>query len=242
MVMGDTCTRGCRFCSVGTAVKPPPPDTEEPAKLALTLKEMAIGYAVLTTVCRDDMPDQGAAHLASCIREIHKLCPSMKLEMLLQDFRGEMSLLETVLDAAPDVVAHNVECVERLTPSVRDAKAGYKQSLDVLEHAKSYRPKTPTKTSLMLGLGENEAELIQAFKDIRSVGVDILTLGQYLRPSGSRHHLMVDSYVTPEEFDRFGEIASEHGFLHVASGPFVRSSYRAAELFMKGHLEKISAS
>ena len=150
--------------------------------------------------------------------------------------------METVLDANPDVVAHNVECVERLTSTVRDAKAGYRQSLDVLEHSKVYRPKTPTKTSLMLGLGETEAELLQAFKDIRSVGVDILTLGQYLRPTASRHHLMVDRFTTPEEFERFGEIAREHGFLYVASGPFVRSSYRAAELFMKGHLEKTSGS
>lgn len=242
MVMGDTCTRGCRFCSVGTAVKPPLPDAEEPKKLALTVKEMAVEYIVLTTVCRDDLPDQGAAHLASCIREIKNLCPSTKLEMLLQDFRGGMGLLDAVLDANPDVVAHNVECVERLTSSVRDAKASYRQSLDVLAHSKSYRPKTPTKTSLMLGLGETEAELLQAFKDIRSVGVDILTLGQYLRPSGSRHHLVVDRFVTPEEFDRFGEIARGQGFLYVASGPFVRSSYRAAELFMKGHLEKKSAS
>jgi lipoyl synthase len=238
MVMGDTCTRGCRFCSVGTSVKPSLPDVEEPSKLALTVKEMAVEYIVLTTVCRDDLPDQGAAHLASCIGEIKKLNPSMKLEMLLQDFRGDSSLLDIVLDANPDVVAHNVECVERLTSSVRDAKAGYRQSLDVLARSKVYRPKTPTKTSLMLGLGETEAELLQAFKDIRSVGVDILTLGQYLRPSGSRHHLMVDRYVTPEEFDRFAEIAREHGFLYVASGPFVRSSYRAAELFLKGHLEK----
>ena len=242
MVMGDTCTRGCRFCSVGTAVKPPLPDIEEPAKLALTVKEMAVDYIVLTTVCRDDLPDQGAAHLASCRREIRKLNPTTKLEMLLQDFRGDKELLKTVLDAAPDVVAHNVECVERLTASVRDAKAGYRQSLDVLERSKSCRPKTPTKTSLMLGLGETEAELLQTFKDIRSVGVDILTLGQYLRPSGSRHHLMVDRFVTPEEFDRLGELAREQGFLYVASGPFVRSSYRAAELFMKGHLEKTHAS
>ena len=242
MVMGAECTRGCRFCSVGTAARPPLPDAEEPAKLALTLKEMSIDYAVLTTVCRDDLPDQGAAHLAACVREIKNACPRMKLEMLLQDFRGETSPLERVLDAAPDVVAHNVECVERLTPSVRDAKAGYRQSLEVLRHAKSYRMKTPTKTSLMLGLGETEAELLQTLKDIRSVGVDILTLGQYLRPSGSRHHLPVDRFVTPEEFDRFGEVARELGFLYVASGPFVRSSYRAAELFLKGHLEKTRAS
>ncbi len=237
MVMGDTCTRGCRFCSVGTAVRPPLPDAEEPVKLSLTLKEMAVDYAVLTTVCRDDLPDQGAGHLAACIREIKKVRPNMKLEMLLQDFRADKGLLETVLDAGPDVVAHNVECVERLTATVRDAKAGYRQSLDVLAHAKEYLPKTPTKTSLMLGLGETEEELIQAFKDIRAVGVDILTLGQYLRPSGSRHHLMVEQFIHPDEFKRYGEIAKEHGFRYVASGPFVRSSYRAAELFMKGYLE-----
>ncbi len=237
MVMGDTCTRGCRFCSVATALKPSAPDCEEPKKLSLTLKEMAVDYAVLTTVCRDDLPDQGAGHLAACIREIKKVNPGMKLEMLLQDFRSDKAHLETVLDAGPDVVAHNVECVERLTSSVRDAKAGYRQSLDVLNHAKRYLPKTPTKTSLMLGLGETEGELVQSFKDIREAGVDILTLGQYLRPSGSRHHLMVDKFIHPDDFKRYGEIAKEHGFLYVASGPFVRSSYRAAELFMKGHLE-----
>ncbi len=237
MVMGDTCTRGCRFCSVGTAVKPPPPDAEEPSKLALTLKEMAVEYAVLTTVCRDDLPDQGAAHLAACIKEIKKVCPAMKLEMLLQDFRGDEKLLETVLDAGPDVVAHNVECVERLTASVRDAKAGYRQSLNVLAHAKKYRPNTPTKSSIMLGLGETESELMMAFEDLRAVGVDILTLGQYLRPTGSRHHLMVHEFIHPDQFMAYGERAKERGFLHVASGPFVRSSYRAAELFMKGHLE-----
>ncbi|MDD5304984.1 MAG: lipoyl synthase, partial [Elusimicrobia bacterium] len=237
MVMGDTCTRGCRFCSVATALKPSAPDCEEPVKLSLTLKEMAVEYAVLTTVCRDDLPDQGAGHLASCIREIKRVCPDMKLEMLLQDFRGDKGLLETVLDAGPDVVAHNVECVERLTATVRDAKAGYRQSLDVLARAKAYRPKTPTKTSLMLGLGETEGELLRAFDDIRESGVEILTLGQYLRPSGSRHHLMVEEFIHPDEFKRYGEIAKQHGFRYVASGPFVRSSYRAAELFMKGYLE-----
>ncbi len=237
MVMGATCTRGCRFCSVGTAAKPPLPDLDEPVKLALTLKEMAVEYAVLTTVCRDDLPDQGAAHLAACIREIKSVCPDMKLEMLLQDFRGDVKLLKRVLDAGPDVVAHNVECVERLTSSVRDAKASYRQSLDVLAHATAHRPQSPTKTSLMLGLGETEGELVQSFKDLRSVGVQILTLGQYLRPSGSRHHLRVEQFIHPDEFKRYGEIAREHGFHYVASGPFVRSSYRAAELFMKGHLD-----
>jgi lipoic acid synthetase len=238
MVMGDTCTRGCRFCSVGTAVKPPLPDAEEPAKLALTLKEMAVEYAVLTTVCRDDLPDQGAGHLAACITAIKAENPKMKIEMLLQDFRGDAVLLATVMAAKPDVVAHNVECVERLTSSVRDAKAGYRQSLAVLREAKRLQPETPTKTSLMLGLGETEAELLQAFDDIRAVGVDILTLGQYLRPTGSRHHLPVADYIHPDEFKRYGELARARGFLYVASGPFVRSSYRAAELFLKGHLEK----
>lgn len=242
MVMGDTCTRGCRFCSVATALRPSLPDPAEPEKLSLTLKEMAVEYAVLTTVCRDDMPDQGAGHLASCIREIKKTCPDMKLEMLLQDFRGDTKLLETVLDAGADVIAHNVECVERLTSTVRDAKAGYRQSLDVLAHVKKHQPKTPTKTSLMLGLGETEGELVQSFKDIREAGVDILTLGQYLRPTGSRHHLMVEQFVHPDEFNRYGEIAKEHGFKYVASGPFVRSSYRAAELFIKGYLEDTHAS
>ncbi|PIR19299.1 MAG: lipoyl synthase, partial [Elusimicrobia bacterium CG11_big_fil_rev_8_21_14_0_20_64_6] len=240
MVMGDVCTRGCRFCSVATALKPSAPDSEEPKNLSLTLKEMAVDYAVLTTVCRDDLPDQGAGHLAECIREIKKVNPGMKLEMLLQDFRSDKALLETVLDAGPDVVAHNVECVERLTSSVRDAKAGYRQSLDVLARAKKYRPKTPTKTSLMLGLGETEGELIQSFKDIREAGVDILTLGQYLRPSGSRHHLMVEQFIHPDDFKRYGEIAKEHGFKYAASGPFVRSSYRAAELFIKGYLKNAS--
>lgn len=237
MVMGDTCTRGCRFCSVGTAVKPPPPDFEEPRKLALTLKEMAVDYAVLTTVCRDDLPDQGAGHLAACIRAVKAACPDMKVEMLLQDFRGDGSLLDVVLDSGPDVVAHNVECVERLTATVRDAKAGYRQSLDVLAHAKRHSPERPTKTSLMLGFGETEAELLQAFKDIRSVGTDIITLGQYLRPTGARHHLPVAEFIHPDDFKRYGDLAKEHGFSYVASGPFVRSSYRAAELFLKGRLE-----
>ncbi|MBI5245567.1 MAG: lipoyl synthase [Elusimicrobia bacterium] len=240
MVMGDTCTRGCRFCSVATAARPSLPDQQEPTKLALTLKEMAVEYAVLTTVCRDDMPDQGASHLAACIREVKKTCPGMKLEMLLQDFRGDTKLLETVLEAGADVIAHNVECVERLTDKVRDAKAGYRQSLDILAHVKKYLPKTPTKSSIMLGLGETEGELVQSFKDLRSVGVDILTLGQYLRPTGSRHHLMVEQFVHPDDFNRYGEIAKQHGFKYVASGPFVRSSYRAAELFIKGYLAHAS--
>lgn len=238
MVMGDACTRGCRFCSVRSEARPALPDPDEPAKLSQTLKEMNLEYVVLTTVCRDDLPDQGAGHLADCIRAVKSENPRMKLEMLMQDFRGDERLVNQVLDAGPDVVAHNVECVERLTSLVRDAKAGYRQSLEVLAHVKRRRPSLPTKTSLMLGLGEKEDELKAAFEDLRGIGVDILTMGQYLRPTGAGRNLAVVEYIRPEEFDRLGELARSMGFLYVASGPFVRSSYRAAELFMTGHLER----
>ncbi len=242
MVMGDSCTRGCRFCSVQSLARPPLPDPEEPAKLALTLSEMKLDYIVLTTVCRDDLADQGAAHLAACIAEVRRVNPSLKLEMLLQDFRGEMRLLERVLDSGPDVVAHNVECVERLTETARDAKAGYRQSLRVLAHAKKYMPKAPTKSSLMLGLGETEDELLRTFDDLREAGVEILTLGQYLRPAGAGRNLPVTRFVPPDEFTRLGELARARGFSYVASGPFVRSSYRAAELFLKGRLQETHAA
>ena len=166
----------------------------------------------------------------------------MKLEILAQDFRGDKNLLEQVIAAGPDVFAHNIECVERLTAGVRDARAGYRQSLEVLAHAKRFHRGLRTKSSVMLGLGETEEELMQALRDLRSVGCDIVTLGQYLRPSGQGRHLPVTSFVTPEDFNRYGRHARELGFLYVASGPFVRSSYRAAELFLKGHLEKAHAS
>jgi len=240
MVMGDSCTRGCRFCSVQSEARPPLPSPDEPSKLAQTLAEMDLEYVVLTTVCRDDLPDQGAAHLAKCIETVKRTCPTMRVEILGQDFRGDMALVDVILDAKPDVFAHNVECVERLTESVRDAKAGYRQSLDVLAHAK--KRGFWTKTSLMLGLGETEEELITAFDDLRAASCDILTLGQYLRPTGAGRNLPVARFVPPEEFDRLGELARAKGFLYVASGPFVRSSYRAAELFMKGRLENTHAA
>ena len=242
MVMGDSCTRGCRFCSVQSNARPPLPDSEEPAKLALTLSEMKLDYIVLTTVCRDDLPDQGAAHLAACISTVKRENPSLKVEMLLQDFRGDLRLLEKVVDSGPDVVAHNVECVQRLTATVRDSKAGYRQSLDVLAHAKKYAPAKPTKSSIMLGLGETEDELLETFDDLREAGVEILTLGQYLRPQGAGRNLPVKEFVTPENFKRLGELARARGFAYVASGPFVRSSYRAAELFLTGRLERTSAA
>ncbi len=242
MILGDSCTRGCRFCSVQSLAKPPLPDPEEPAKLARTLREMALEYVVLTTVCRDDLPDQGAGHLVACIRAVKAACPGMKVEMLAQDFRGERAHVETLIDSGIDVFAHNLECVERLTASVRDAKAGYRQSLEVLRHAKAYRPAMPTKSSLMAGLGETEEEMLEAFDDLRAAGCDILTIGQYLRPTGAGRNLPVAEFVAPEQFARYETLAREKGFLYVASGPFVRSSYRAGELFMKGLLEKKEAS
>ena len=238
MVMGDTCTRGCRFCSVETGARPPAPDPGEPHRLAETLAEMNLEYTVITTVCRDDLPDQGAAHLAECVRAVKNRCPRMKVELLAQDFRGDRRPLETVIASGPDVLAHNVETVRRLTSRVRDAKAGYDQSLEVLSTIKKLAPGLPTKTSLMLGLGETREEVLECFTDLRQAGVDILTLGQYLRPTASAHHLPVEEYVEPRVFDELAAAARAEGFLYVASGPFVRSSYRAGELFLKGLLER----
>ncbi len=237
MVMGDSCTRGCRFCSVATAARAPLPDAEEPEKLAQTLSEMGLDYAVLTTVCRDDLPDQGARHLAACVRAVKARCPGLKLELLAQDFRGDETLLLRVLESGPDVMAHNVETVRRLTPAVRDAKAGYDQSLAVLRASKRLRPSVPTKSSLMLGLGETETEVLETLGDLRAAGVDIITLGQYLRPTGRPLHLPAVEFLSPERFDALGRAARRLGFAYVASGPFVRSSYRAGELFLKGLLE-----
>jgi lipoic acid synthetase len=237
MVMGDTCTRGCRFCCVSTAAKPLTPDPEEPKHLAETISTLGLDYIVLTTVCRDDLPDQGAYHLAECLREIRRQNPSLLLEVLMQDFRGDIDLIRIVAHAGAHVLAHNLETVKRLTPTVRDHKASYQQSLDVLRALKEFRPNSKTKSSLMLGLGESEAELRSAFSDLRDAGVDILTLGQYLRPDRSARYLPVARYLAPGEFDSLGQIARDMGFLYVASGPFVRSSYRAGELYLKGLLE-----
>lgn len=238
MILGDTCTRGCRFCSVATAVKPSAPNAEEPARLAQTILDMGLDYIVITTVCRDDLADQGASHVADCLREIRRRNPKLLLEVLLQDFRGQLELISLVAEAGAQVLAHNLETVRRLTPTVRDRKATYDQSLDVLQALKAIRPDAKTKSSIMLGLGETEEELRQSLCDLREAQVDIVTLGQYLRPTLEGRHLPVARFVPPEEFDRLGSIARDMGFLYVASGPFVRSSYRAGELFLKGLLEK----
>lgn len=236
MVMGDTCTRGCRFCSVMTAKAPPPPDPLEPARLADSLAKLQLTYAVITTVCRDDLPDQGAGHIAACVRAIKDKAPEVLQEFLIQDFRGDRDCLRTVVEAAPHVLAHNVETVERLTHPVRDIKAGYRQSLAVLAAVKEMDPAIKTKTSLMLGLGERDAEISAALRDLRAAQVDILTLGQYLRPSQETRHLPVEEFVHPDRFAALEREAKEMGFLYVASGPMVRSSYRAGELFLEGLL------
>lgn len=236
MLMGDTCTRGCRFCAVNTAKRPPSLDPEEPAHVAEAVAAMGLGYVVLTSVNRDELDDGGAEHLAECLFAIRKASPDTLLEMLIPDFMGNESALETICQTPLAVLAHNVETVDRLTSTVRDPRASYAQSLDVLENTKSFAPNLLTKSSIMVGLGETESEVLQTLRDLRERDVDIVTLGQYLRPS--RKHLPVIEYVHPAVFDRYAEAARELGFGYVASGPLVRSSYRAGELFVERQLRQ----
>ena len=231
MLLGGSCTRACRFCAVPSAARPAPPPAEEPARLARTVGEMNLRHAVLTTVCRDDLADQGAAHVAACVAALKALRPSPRVELLMQDFRGDASLLRVILDSRPDVVGHNIETVERLTPLARDPRASYRLSLAVLALLRGLAPELPIKSSLMLGLGETDEEIRAALDDLRASGVSLLTLGQYLRPSGAARHLDVARYVPPEEFRAWETRARALGFRHVSAGPFVRSSYRAAEAF-----------
>lgn len=239
MLMGEVCTRACRFCHVKVGA-PPPLDPDEPEHLALAVKEMDLEYIVVTSVNRDDRPDGGASHFASAIRALRRESPKTRVEVLIPDFKGVEKDLETVALARPHVVAHNVETVARLTPKVRDRRATYRQSLRVLEYLKQRPEGLYTKTSLMVGLGETDAELEQAFRDLRNVGVDVLTLGQYLQPS--QYHLRVERFVTPAQFAEYQSLAQSYGFLYVASGPLVRSSYRAAEFFMRGLMDRGNAA
>ena len=225
MLMGDVCTRACRFCSVNTGNPGGWLDAEEPANTAEAVRLMGLKYVVLTSVNRDDLPDGGAGHYAAVVQATKALNPETAVEALTPDFLGEKSSVNRLLDSGVDVFAQNVETVERLTHPVRDPRAGYQQTLDVLAHGKAYRPDVITKTSLMLGLGEREDELKACMDDLRSNSVDVLTLGQYLQPT--RNHLPVERYVTPEEFERYREWGLERGFMEVVSGVFVRSSYRA---------------
>ncbi len=237
MVMGDTCTRGCKFCAVKTAFPAPPLDPDEPKKLAAAIKEIGMfDYVVVTSVDRDDLKDQGVNHFAKCIREIKKAHSGIIVEVLIPDFRGKDDLIKIIVDAQPDVIAHNIETVERLQRTVRDPRANYRQSLHVLETVKKLNPHIYTKSSIMLGLGEQDGEVEQAMKDLRNIDVDIFTLGQYLRPSD--WHLKVEEYVHPSVFASFKEQGEQLGFRFVASGPFVRSSYRAGELFIKNIIAK----
>jgi lipoic acid synthetase len=204
-------------------------DPAEPERLAATLSEMRLKYAVITMVCRDDLPDGGAGHLSRCLRLVRSACPDMTLEALVGDFGGDQEALKTVLDAGPEVLSHNIETVERLSPLARDHRSSYRASVELLRAAKALAPACATKSSLMLGLGETEAEVLAALSDLREAGVSLLTIGQYLRPSRSARYLPVREYVPPERFEALKSAALGMGFLHVASGPFVRSSYRADE-------------
>ncbi len=225
MLMGSVCTRACKFCAVDTGNPHGRLDPEEPAHVAEAVALMNLKYVVLTSVDRDDLPDGGAAHYAACITAIHRRCPQTAVEALTPDFGGNLQAVATVLAAGVTTYAQNIETVERLTHYARDPRAGYQQTLAVLAFAKRESPKTLTKTSLMLGLGETDAELDQTFNDVRSADVDILTLGQYLRPTSN--HLPVARFVTPQQFQRYREQALSKGFVEVVSGPLVRSSYRA---------------
>jgi len=227
MLMGAVCTRACRFCSVDTGNPHGWLDAEEPENAARTVELMKLKYVVLTSVNRDDLSDGGAAHYAAAIRAIKARNPSTAVEALTPDFEGVLADVETVVDSGLEVFAQNIETVRRLTHPVRDPRAGYDQTMRVLEHAKRHNPKVLTKSSLMLGLGETDEEIAQTLDDLRTAGVDIVTLGQYLRPTVN--HLPIQRFVTPAEFDQYREWALARGFLECVSGPLVRSSYRAEQ-------------
>jgi lipoic acid synthetase len=236
MVLGDTCTRGCRFCAVKTHAKGNPVDHDEPEKVAEACQAMALKYVVLTMVDRDDLPDGGAGHVAATIQAIKRRDPEMLVEALVGDFQGSESQIEGVLAGGPDVYAHNVETVLRLTPRVRDHRCSYVRSLQTLQAAKKLRPGIVTKSSIMLGLGESEREVEQAMDDLREHEVDVVTFGQYLRPT--MLHLPVREHITPARFAALEQRAQKKGFLYVASGPLVRSSYKAAEFYIAGMLRQ----
>jgi lipoic acid synthetase len=230
MVLGDTCTRACRFCNVKTGNPGGWLDPHEPDQTAESAKAMGLNYAVITMVDRDDLPDGGAAHVGRVIHRVRELSPHIKIEILAGDFAAQDHCLQTLLAANPEVFAHNLETVERLTPRVRDARAGYMQSLKVLRRVRELADyRVYTKSALMLGLGETLAEVETTLADMREYGVEFVTIGQYMRPT--KKHLSIKRWVPPEEFDEIAAKARAMGFLSVVSGPLVRSSYRAAEFF-----------
>ncbi|KAL6762775.1 lipoic acid synthetase [Haematococcus lacustris] len=230
MLLGDTCTRGCQFCAVNTARTPPPPDPQEPVNTATAVASWGVGYVVLTSVDRDDLADGGAEHFALTVRTLKQLKPELLVECLTPDFRGDLQAVRHLARSGLDVYAHNIETVDRLQRRVRDPRAGYRQSLEVLKAAKAEG--VYTKSSIMLGLGESDEEVEETLLDLKAVGVDILTLGQYLQPTPK--HLPVTQFVTPEKFEHWRRFGLEQvGFRYVASGPLVRSSYKAGEFFLQ---------
>jgi lipoic acid synthetase len=233
MLMGAVCTRACRFCSVDTGNPQGWLDDEEPQNSARTVQLMKLKYIVLTSVNRDDLRDGGAAHIANCVRAIKELNPATAIEALVPDFQGMHSSVETVVDSGIEVFAQNIETVERLTHPVRDPRAGYSQTLDVLAHAKTHRRNVLTKSSIILGLGEQDGEIQRTMDDLRTANVELLTLGQYLRPT--LNHLPIERWVTPDEFLRYREWALERGFVECVSGPLVRSSYRAEQALARNN-------
>jgi len=227
MILGDTCTRGCRFCSVKTARCPAPPDPDEPARVAELARSLAWRYVVLTSVDRDDLPDAGAAHYATTVRSVRQALPDAQIEVLVPDFGGDPERIDRVLAAGPDVFGHNLETVRRLTPLVRDPRASYETSLAVLGRAHAHRPRPAVKSALLLGLGETRAEISEALADLRAVGCERVAIGQYLQPGKAQ--VPVLRYVPPEEFDGIAAEARALGFTSVASAPLVRSSYHAGD-------------
>ncbi|KAI4620568.1 uncharacterized protein J4E87_007256 [Alternaria ethzedia] len=236
MLMGDTCTRGCRFCAVKTSKAPPPLDPHEPENTAEALRRWGLGYVVITVVDRDDLVDSGAHHIAETIMKIKQKNPTQLVELLGGDYGGNLEMAKVVARSGVDVFAHNIETTERLTPFVRDRRAKFRQSLDVLRSAKEARPELITKTSMMLGLGETDEDLWHALRELRANNVDVVTFGQYMRPT--KRHMAVHDYVTPDKFELWRQRALDMGFLYCASGPLVRSSYKAGEAFIENVLKK----
>ncbi len=234
MLMGDVCTRACRFCAVNTGNPRGWLDPEEPDNTARSVQLMGLKYLVLTSVNRDDLDDGGAGHYAACVKRVKELNPDCAVEALTPDFEGVLADVEAVVDSGVEVFAQNIETVRRLTHPVRDPRASYQQTLDVLAHAKAYKPEVLTKTSLMLGLGESDEEILACMDDLRAANVDILTLGQYLQPT--LNHLPIERYVSPQEFENLRTLGLQKGFLEVVSGVLVRSSYRAEQVLEKNNV------
>ncbi len=234
MILGSVCTRACRFCGVSHGMRGEVVDQAEPDKIVDAAKALNLNYVVITSVDRDDLDDHGAGHYATCIRAIKDHVPGAKVEVIIPDFSGRADLLLQVVNASPDVIAHNMETVERLSAIARDRRAGYYRSLDVLRNVKRFDPSIMTKSSIMLGLGEEENEVKELIKRLHEARVDMLAIGQYLRPNS--RSLPVSSYVDPDMFAKLREHAESYGFKSVISGPFVRTSYRAQEYFLQGRM------